>query len=75
MTEQQLAPLRHRFIEQETGRLKNPEAQLERLIERERYPADADSLAGILTLEKLREAAKLLWPSENRRVLIADPKE
>ena len=75
LTEQQLAPLRRRFIEQETGRLKNPEAQLERLIERERYPADADSLAGILTLEKLREAAKLLWPSENRRVLIADPKE
>ena len=75
LTEQQLAPLRHRFIEHETGRLKNPEAQLERLIERERYPADEDSLAEILTLEKLREAAKLLWPSENRRVLIADPKE
>ena len=75
LTEQQLAPLRRRFIEQETGRLKNPEAQLERLIERERYPADAESLAEILTLEKLREAAKLLWPSENRRVLIADPKE
>ena len=75
MTEQQLSPLRHHFIEQETGRLKNPEAQLERLIERERYPADADSLSEILTLEKLREAAKLLWPSENRRVLIADPKE
>ena len=75
LTEQQLVPLRRRFIEQETGRLKNPEAQLERLIERERYPADANSLSEILTLEKLREAAKLLWPSENRRVLIADPKE
>lgn len=79
ITEKQLEPLRSNFVKREEGRLKTPEVWLNRLVLSEqhlgdaRYLAEMDMLANSLSVEKLREAAKLLWNPDNRRVLIADP--
>ncbi|MCP1661316.1 M16 family metallopeptidase [Neisseria perflava] len=79
ISEQQVAPLRSQFVEQEKGRLKSPEIWLNRLVLSEQHLGDArylremDKLADSLTAEQLRATAKLLWNPQNRRVLIADP--
>ncbi|WP_066075839.1 M16 family metallopeptidase [Bergeriella denitrificans] len=79
ITEQQVAPLRSNFVEQEKGRLKNPETWLNRLVLSEQHFGDArylnemDKLPEAITVEKLQDTAQLLWNPQNRRVLIADP--
>lgn len=79
ITEQQIAPLRGQFVEQEKGRLKHPETWLNRLVLSERHLGDArylrevDKLPQAITVDKLQATAKLLWNVENRRILIADP--
>lgn len=79
ITEKQIAPLRTNFAKQEAGRLKSPETWINRLILSEQHFGDArylnemHTLADSLTAEKMQETAKLLWNSQNRRVLIADP--
>lgn len=71
--------LQQLFIEQEAKRRTNPEIWLERLAASHRHYGDARYLSRLPQLHRgiiqtrLRQTAKLLWSTQNARVLLADP--
>ena len=79
LTEAQAAALRAKLVEQKSKRKESPETWLNRLILSQTHFGDARylnnmaSLPNSITLDNLRQTARLLWNSQNRRALIADP--
>ncbi len=79
LTEAQAATLRAKLAEQESKRKESPETWLNRLILSQTHFGDARylnnmaNLSNSITLDNLRQTARLLWNSQNRRALIADP--
>lgn len=71
--------LQRLFIEQETKRQKDPRVWLERLAASHKHYGDARYLSRLPQLHRtiiqtrLRQTAKLLWSSQNARVLLVDP--
>ncbi|QEY26643.1 M16 family metallopeptidase [Neisseria zalophi] len=71
--------LQRLFIEQEAKRQKDPEVWLERLAASHKHYGDARYLSRLPQLHRtiiqtrLRQTAKLLWSSQNARVLLVDP--
>ncbi|UOO82627.1 insulinase family protein [Uruburuella testudinis] len=67
------------FAKAETARLKSPETLLNRLMLSERHYGDARYLSSMqqlsdgITLENMRDTARLLWQPANRKVLVIDP--
>ena len=79
LNEKHVAALRAKLAEQESKRVQTPETWLNRLILSQSHFGNASYLNNMaklpdsITLANLRQAARLLWSSQNRRVLIADP--
>ncbi|MCS4533441.1 M16 family metallopeptidase [Neisseria montereyensis] len=71
--------LQRLFIEQEAKRQKDPKVWLERLAASHKHYGDARYLSRLPQLHRtiiqtrLRQTAKLLWSSQNARVLLVDP--
>ena len=81
LNESHAQALKARLMEQEKQRVQSPETWLNRLILSEthlgdaRYLHDMKQLANAITLDNLRQTAKLLWNPQNRRVMMADPQK
>ncbi|MDO5070359.1 MAG: insulinase family protein [Neisseria zoodegmatis] len=79
LTKAEADNLQQLFIEQEAKRRQNPEVWLERLAASHRHYGDARYLSRLPQLHRtiiqtrLRQTAKLLWSTQNARVLLVDP--